>query len=810
MKDNSFAQYISKQKIKGNYTSELDENKLTDWLKKGKYNALKLATGNMSDKDIELYRVTGDFSDKSFREAIITKCVDAVQKKAKEAAAEGSANNNLDTKKLKEILEEIEPEKVQDLALPIIKETVKNIINKIVGLAKGINSGNNPNTEPNQNDSDEVRAAKEKAKKIEQEDNLYAGGTKGYKYSWVQKDKLYIYFDSEKAARDFLREHLREQKHLEIDESVISKMFSIEKCIRNKGKVYDKVKTEKRHYSKESPIEHSEFDTECSKLIFDKIKDELIKNAKNARYGKKIPVGRITWSWSDEDIKKFLNDCVKTGITSIQAITAESEETTTKKGVEDVFKAELQNVINAAIESGKFLYAKGTAKGNINLNFETLDAAEYFKERFEDSAKYGTLSNAADGKANSKFIEEEKGKADRIPQAQKLKAKIILMAEEHYEQIKVTKQEAAEAKAKLNKEGKKIETYAVKWTLTADAQEEQINKVLKTGLSQDPTKLSEMVSTALNKINEIARQNKIIYAEYTHNGEIILHFAQQDQAKQFINTFNETDEKFGILSNIAKSEVFETNAEKFIANDRSIKNNNAEAILQIIQQKLEDQKNAIASVQVKRLIVTVDKNELKKVARNKGDSLFESMITAFNREFSPIKLSSLIAEDNNVPLDENKLIKDALKFIQKQIEMCATYMELARKVKNDQISWDIVDDKYILKTAGISKAELENIQTDLEERFRDKGLSSVFKINIEDSAIHVSSLGDTSKKTTTTNSTSVAKANVKADAAAPKTTAKASAKPGTAATKTAKAGADLESVKKTAKASRAEKSAKTK
>lgn len=631
MKDNSFAQYISKQKIKGNYTSELDESKIGDFFKKDWYNTKKHLSGNLKDDEIELYRITGDFSDKSFREAIISKCIDAVQKKAKEEAEKTESetgDKTLGTKKLKEILEEIEPEKVQELALPTIQETVKNIINRIVGLAKGINSGYA------ENDDEQ-----------EKNDNLYAGGIKGYKYSWVQKDKLYIYFDSEKAARDFLREHLREQKHLEIDESVISKMFSIEKCIRNKGKVYDKVKTEERHYDKNSPIEHTEFDKECSKIIFDKIKDELIKNAENARYGKKVPVGRITWSWSDDEIKDFLTQCVKSGVKDVDGI---------KSKIEEVFKS----VTDAAEESGHFLYAKGTAKGNVNLNFERLSDAEDFKEEFENSADYGTLSAAADGKANSKFIAKAKS-GDKQIKAAKLMAKIVKMAAENFDQIKVTEEEAAAAEAKLNKEGKSVETYSVTMSLNKERLNEAIETFIKEngGEAVEAGQLLDYLSANGGAVDKLlANIEEFCYSDAQRDGSVILHFETERAAAKFISEYNGSyDHAVFELTDPEKSSVNSKTIEEFKNDGKKVKQNKIDrAIMDNIDSKykkyikgLDDaaKEGIVYEIQIfpnMDMLTTKIEEEgpsfLNKLIHN-GSALQESIIRAFNKVFEPIILS---------------------------------------------------------------------------------------------------------------------------------------------------------------------------
>ena len=550
MKENSFAQYISKEKLKGNYSSELNEG-IGDFFKKDWYNTKKHLSGNLKGDEIELYRITGDFNDKAFREAIIQKCIDSVNKKAKEAKSEEKGDDKTGVTPLSN--EEIDPEKVEELAQPTIQETIKKIINQVVGLARGTNSNYDPDLNPDE---------------LEKDDKLYNGGAKGYKYSWVQKDKLYIYFDSEDSARRFFREDLKEQKHLEVDESVISKMFSIEKCKRNKDKVYDKVKTEERHYKKDSPIPHETFDKECSKIIFDNIKDELIKNAKNNRYGKKIPVGRITWSWPEDEIKNFLNKCVKDGVNDVKGI---------KNKISEVFA----EVRKAAENAGHFLYAKGTAKGNVNLNFETLEDAENFKEEFESEVEYGNLSNPADGKANSKFI--EKAKTDKEIKAAKLIAKIVVMADEQFEQIKVTEEEAAAAEAKLQKEGKNVKTFAVTAVVNKGTLNSIIEKLVKENGSEavDSGKVLDYINTNGGDFTGLLSNiDDFCYAEPKSDGTMILHFETEHAAKNFIDKYaGKFDHAIFELSEIESSSVNSKNIEKFKDNGKNIEKNKVDSLI---------------------------------------------------------------------------------------------------------------------------------------------------------------------------------------------------------------------------------------
>lgn len=636
MKENSFAQYISKEKLKGNYSSELNEG-IGDFFKKDWYNTKKHLSGNLKGDEIELYRITGDFNDKAFREAIIQKCIDNVNKKAKEAKSEEKGDDNTGVTPLSN--EEIDPEKVEELAQPTIQETIKKIINQVVGLARGTNSNYDPDLNPDE---------------LEKDDKLYNGGAKGYKYSWVQKDKLYIYFDSEDSARRFYREDLKEQKHLEVDESVISKMFSIEKCKRNKDKVYDKVKTEERHYKKDSPIPHETFDKECSKIIFDNIKDELIKNAKNNRYGKKIPVGRITWSWPEDEIKNFLNKCVKDGVNDVKGI---------KNKISDVFA----EVRKAAENAGHFLYAKGTAKGNVNLNFETLEDAENFKEEFESEVEYGNLSNPADGKANSKFV--EKAKTDKEIKAAKLIAKIVVMADEQFEQIKVTEEEAAAAEAKLQKSGKSVETYAVTLSLNKEQLSRVVEQFIKEngGEAVESGKLLDYLMTNGGEFDSLlSKIDEFCYSDVQRDGSVILHFETERAAAKFISEYNGNyDHSIFDMTDPEKSSANSKSIEEFAAEGKKVKNNKiARAITDNIDDKYKKYITGLnaanAEGTIEEIVVAPQMESIMEKLKedsgffntlvHKGSVLQEAVIHAFNRVFEPITLS-LIDEAAKDPFE---------------------------------------------------------------------------------------------------------------------------------------------------------------
>lgn len=643
MKENSLAQYISKEKFKGNYSSELNEG-IGDFFKKDWYNTKKHLSGNLKDDEIELYRITGDFNDKSFREAIIQKCIDTVNKKAKEAKTEETGDDKTGVTSLSN--EEIDPEKVEELAQPTIQETIKKIINQVVGLARGTNSNYDPDLNPDE---------------LEKDDKLYNGGAKGYKYSWVQKDKLYIYFDSENAARRFFREDLKEQKHLEVDESVISKMFSIEKCKRSKDKVYDKVQTEKRHYKEESPIPHDTFDRECSKLIFNNIKKELIAHAKDVRYGKKVPVGRITWSWPEDEIKNFLNKCVIDGVNDVEGI---------KNKISDVFA----EVRKAAEMAGHFLYARGTAKGNVNLNFETREDAENFKEEFESEVEYGNLSNPVDGQANSKFIEKAEA-GDKEIKAVKLLSKIIVIADEQFEQIKVTEEEAAAAEAKLQKEGKNVKTFAVTVMVNKGKLNSVIEKFVKENGSDavDSGKVLDYLNANGGDFTSLLSSiDDFCYAEPKSDGTMILHFETEYAAKNFIDQYaGKFDHAIFELSEIESNSVNSKNIEKFNDNGKKIEKNKVDSlIINSIDDEHKKYLKGLADAEregaVAEIIIYPDMEALKPKFEEEGErfinnlvnpvgsALEEAMIHAFNRTFAPIRLSLLHEETAKPNVEEIK------------------------------------------------------------------------------------------------------------------------------------------------------------
>ena len=118
-KETTFSQYVAKEKLKGNYTYDvqLDEG-IGDIFKKSWHNTKKHLSGNLSDKKVELWRLNLDFTNRGFRETIIDKCAFALRKFAK---TDDIAN-------------------MEGKAIEAIKATVNSTIMKIIGLARGINT----------------------------------------------------------------------------------------------------------------------------------------------------------------------------------------------------------------------------------------------------------------------------------------------------------------------------------------------------------------------------------------------------------------------------------------------------------------------------------------------------------------------------------------------------------------------------------------------------------------------------------------------------------------------------------------------
>lgn len=361
-KDTTFSQYLAKEKLKGNYTYDLQlDEGIGDIFAKSWHNTKKHLSGNLSDDKVELWRLNLDFTNRGFRETIIDKCASALKEFAK---TDDLAN-------------------MEGKALEAIKDTVNSTIKKIVGLARGANTKyDNPSDNPGD----------------DEKEKLYTDAIKGYKYSWVQDGHLYIYYDSKERAEDFKTEKLLEQKIIEADESIIQSMIKIEKCTRNKGSVYDKVESENRGWKKSQEIEKAKFTDKSAKVVYEKIKDELADAIKKNRYGKDIKCGRVTWEITDNDIEEF--------------ITAIRKKDENIKSVEDV-NAALNNQFKAIkdiADKFHFLYGRGSKKGNIFLNFETLTDATNFVEEADGEISFGNFKEPKEVKINSNLIEQNKDK----------------------------------------------------------------------------------------------------------------------------------------------------------------------------------------------------------------------------------------------------------------------------------------------------------------------------------------------------------------------------------------------------------------
>jgi hypothetical protein len=360
-KETTFSQYVAKEKLKGNYTYDvqLDEG-LGDIFKKSWHNTKKHLSGNLKADKIELWRLNFDFTNRSFRQGLIEKCTMVVVKDSK-------SGNDVDG--------------LQETILNAITETINGTIDKLVGLARGTNTKyDNPSDNPG-NDEDEL---------------LYDDPIEGYKYSWVQDGHLFMYYDSKEHVEDFLNERLSEQKILEVAEDVIKGMVKIEKCTRRKDKTYEKVENEKRSWKSNKTLAKAKFTNDNSKVIYDKIKDEIEAAVKENRFGKEKTCGRVVWEITDKDIEELLS-----GITGGDSEVISDEIT---KKINDQFKK-----VKDLADNFNFLYGRGSQKGNIFLNFESLTSAKAFREEAEGQF-IGSFKEPTQVKINSKSIELNKSK----------------------------------------------------------------------------------------------------------------------------------------------------------------------------------------------------------------------------------------------------------------------------------------------------------------------------------------------------------------------------------------------------------------
>lgn len=362
-KETTFSQYLAKEKLKGNFTYDdlqMDEG-IKDWfnIKKSWYDTKKHLSGNLKEDKIELWRLNFDFTDRGFRKGLIEKCAMAVKDSGKGTDIDGAR-------------EEI---------LKAITDAVNGTIDKIVGLARGENTRYDNASENPGDDEDE---------------RLYTDEIRGYKYSWVQDGHLYMYYDTKDHAEDFKKEKLMEQKIIEVGEDVIQSMIKIEKCTRRKDTVYDKVKSEDRGWKESKSIAKAKFTNDNSKLIFDKIKDEILDAVKNNRYGKDVKAGRVVWEITDSDIEDF-----------IAKLKDKDPNLSSDETVAEELNKEFKEVKKVAADF-HFLYGRGSQKGNIFLNFETLSDAEAFHEQIGGENFIGTFKEPKEVKINSNLIAKNK------------------------------------------------------------------------------------------------------------------------------------------------------------------------------------------------------------------------------------------------------------------------------------------------------------------------------------------------------------------------------------------------------------------
>ena len=363
-KDTTFSQYLAKEKLKGNYTYDLQlDEGIGDIFKKSWHNTKKHLTGNLSDEKIELWRLNFDFSNRNFRQGLIEKCAMTLK--------DSKNSDDIDNAKTE--------------IIKTITDTVNSTIDKIVGFARGANTKyDSPDTNPG---SDE-------------DEKLYTDAIKGYKYSWVQDGHLYMYYDSKDHAEDFMNEKLFEQKILEVSEDTLKAMIKIEKCTRRKGIVYDKVESENRGWKQSKTIEKAKFTDKSSEVIFDKIKDEIMDAVKNNRYGTDRKIGRIVWKLSDSDIEEF-----------IEAKRKENPNIDLS-GIGEELNKLFAAVNKKAEDVGHFLYGRGSQKGNVFLNFETVADCQNFLDEIDDENIIGEFGEPKEVKVNSMIIKKNMNRGE--------------------------------------------------------------------------------------------------------------------------------------------------------------------------------------------------------------------------------------------------------------------------------------------------------------------------------------------------------------------------------------------------------------
>lgn len=405
--DNTFSKYIAKQKLKGTYTDKFNEQvqldegigdtighvmRNTPILK----NIKKIGNYD-TENEITVYRVAGDLSDRNFRQYVLNHCTKMVKDPNNKSSEEGP--RDVDAEQTNKGPIELNSKNLEEICVSEIKKIIKNLIDGLVTLANG-----------NISDKDDKASY-----------NLSKNNRKGYKYTHVQGSSIYMYFDTEMHAKTFLREEIREQKYLDIDEKAINTMFTIEKRGTTKSALYDKSEKEKELIYKQKTINHEEFDSNCAKEIYNSISNKLVSNAKDSRFGTDVTAYRVKWEWSDEEIEKFVETCGKNSLNDSESI-------------KDAMYKQFKILQDFAVKSGNFLYAKGTKLGNVNIYFESKSAARNFTEKFDDEhfeSDYKFFGNITDEieecTINSKMVDSDHSK---LFSAKVLLFKVINLAKE--------------------------------------------------------------------------------------------------------------------------------------------------------------------------------------------------------------------------------------------------------------------------------------------------------------------------------------------------------------------------------------------
>lgn len=405
--DNTFSKYIAKQKLKGTYTDKFNEQvqldegigdtighvmRNTPILK----NIKKIGNYD-TENEITVYRVAGDLSDRNFRQYVLNHCTKMVKDPNNKSSEEGP--RDVDAEQTNKGPIELNSKNLEEICVSEIKKIIKNLIDGLVTLANG-----------NISDKDDKASY-----------NLSKNNRKGYKYTHVQGSSIYMYFDTEMHAKTFLREEIREQKYLDIDEKAINTMFTIEKRGTTKSALYDKSEKEKELIYKQKTINHEEFDSNCAKEIYNSISNKLVSNAKDSRFGTDVTAYRVKWEWSDEEIEKFVETCGKNSLNDSESI-------------KDAMYKQFKILQDFAVKSGNFLYAKGTKLGNVNIYFESKSAARNFTEKFDDEhfeSDYEFFGNITDEieecTINSKMVDSDHSK---LFSAKVLLFKVINLAKE--------------------------------------------------------------------------------------------------------------------------------------------------------------------------------------------------------------------------------------------------------------------------------------------------------------------------------------------------------------------------------------------